>query len=121
MTKRQFNANVRRALATLRRIPDDVILAMGTVEYSMGAGQFCVVGWALRQDVLAATGEDNAHGTAPDAKARFGGTLAEWDNIFSGVCYDTREPSDDRKLNEACLPEIELAFVQRMDEAVRRA
>lgn len=106
---------VNAALRTLRRIPDDVVLAMATVKYTMGEGACCVVGWAVRQDLLAATGEDDAwmFGAIPRAVERFGGTYDEWNDIFSGVCYD-----ETRKAHMS-LPEIELAFVQRIDEAVR--
>lgn len=109
---------VNQALRTLRRIPDSVILSMGTVEYSMGMPHACVCGWAIRADLLAATGTDAYDGDPRRiASERFGGTWEEWRAIFSGVCYDEHDDLRDFPM----LPDIELAFVCRIDEAVRRA
>ena len=95
-------------LNLLRRIPDDVIRSMATREYDMDDAMRCVCGWAVRDDLLRAIGRDdewlyNPVGRCVDA---FGGSLDEWDDIYHGV------------LNPERIPDIEKAFVQRLDEAV---
>ena|SRR6185503_3398691 len=98
-------------LTTLRRIPDDVILSMATREFQMYDPPSCICGWAMREDLLAATGSQGGGHSGPvRCAARFGGTEQEWGAIFGGVT-DTY----------GVLPRIEMAFVRRVDEAVQRA
>lgn len=88
-------------LKTLRRIPKDVRLSMATREFWMFVGWACVCGWAVRDAVLAATGEESVHpaivGHEGDwlgaTRKTFGGTRREWQRIYSGVCDDKTAPA----------------------------
>jgi hypothetical protein len=104
-------------LKTLRRLPDDVVLDMATREFEMGLGDTCVCGWALRAGLSLANGETpdevqlfggpSLRDTAvtEDLAKEFGGQRGEWEDIWDGVCMGD-------------LPDIELAFAIRLDEAV---
>jgi hypothetical protein len=104
--------NVAKVLRTLRRIPDDVILTMATRQFFMGDPDECVVGWAIRDMGLPQKSYDEH-----EAVTAFGGTYDEWRDVYIGVCYFMPRGWDRRP----CFPEIELAFVQRVDEAVKNS
>lgn len=96
----------RPYLTTLRRIPPEVRQSMATREFDMISPWACVCGWAIRDAVLAATGEDTHRYNSERCAARFGGTYAEWEAIFCDVCYVTT------------LPAIETAFTIAVAETV---
>lgn len=125
-------------LKTLRRIPDEIILDMGTRAFDMKEPTTCVCGWALRiaiAPILGRTAEmidpewdGSRHTTIPVPDSRliedgvtlrcgkFWGGVEEWEAVFNGVL-----PFDGENPYSGHLPEIERAFVERLDEAVRRA
>lgn len=103
-------------LKTLRRVPDDVILATASREFDMGDATTCICGWVLRESLARMTNKraddvdqydylPSEYGTVPRCVSRFGGGEEEWTNIFDGV-------------GDARFPAIELAFVDRVLEAV---
>jgi hypothetical protein len=108
--------NVATVLNTLRLIPDDVILDMATRTFNMDQSQTCIVGWALR-DMLGQPHITYSWRAIDDAVETFGGTVDEWYNLYIGVCHFLPRGWSD----EPYLPEIELAFVQRVDEAVKNS
>lgn len=97
-------------LETLRRIPDDIVLAIFAHDFDEGHGEQCVCGWALREsmtrelnmpaeDVLVGLPITRCHG-------RFGGSLREWDDLYWGASNNTAQ--------------VENAVVDRLDEIVCR-
>lgn len=105
-----MNAPVSQYLETLRRVPDDVILSVATREFDMPNPRTCLCAWLVREQLAQQhdTAADDEVGWAIDEKVLFGGTSSEWAEIYVGVL--------DRRL-----PAIELAFVDRVAEAVRGA
>lgn len=100
-------------LETLRRVPDDVILAAGSRDFEMGDGTTCVCGWVVREAL--ARLPEHKHETADQLNEMgypfrcvtlFGGTEEEWQKIYDGVTYGPT------------LEHVELAFALRMDEAL---
>jgi len=112
--------NVKNVLTTLRRIPNDTFLALGTEDFYMGSPYYCLCGNAVKQELLALVGHEYTYSDA-DLKCMelFGGDYQEWKNIFSGVCFSSTEQFDQWGYAYPILPEIELAFVQRLNEIVR--
>ena len=111
-------------LDTLMRIPDDVILAMGTREFDMWEPSECVCGWALREGLARAPGYASVNaddvnqyrladgtrfvgGTVDRCVGVFGGRYAEWNTIF-GDAVDRPDA-------------VELAFVKRFAIAATRS
>lgn len=112
-------------LATLRRVPDRIILATMGREYDEWSNSSCLCGWFVReklaeiQNVGASTttlptypvqpgqtwvpGVRNSHEVCAEM---FGGSVAAWEDIWMGVT------------NGEVIPVIERAFVRRVDEAV---
>lgn len=89
MTHATLDPKVEAYLTTLRRIPPEVRQSMATREFAISDPWSCVCGWAIREDILAATGED-VEPTVTDEFACsrvFGGTSDEWRAIFLGICY----------------------------------
>lgn len=124
-------------LKTLRRIPDEIILDMGTREFEMGSSSACVCGWALRAALapilslaphrIAPEWDGSAYSSCQVDDPRlemygvvercvnfWGGTHDEWYALFTGVI----PPYNGLPLRGR-LPEIERAFVERLNEAVR--
>lgn len=114
------SAEVRRYLKTLRRIPNDVMLAVGTREFAMGEGDSCLCGWAIREKVAECRELADA-GTLHVADVGvmgsnfreiekcvelFGGRYADWEAIYWGV------------VRSSTVPLIEEAFTLRVMEAV---
>jgi hypothetical protein len=119
------NALYDTTLNLLRRVDDDIILSVATREFRMPSPQACICGWIVREALAGLAGrpadvtdvwEDVPGGPRtevddpPDrCAALFGGRRATWNRLFYGVTDDAQ------------LPSIELAFVQRVDEAVQGA
>lgn len=116
-------------LATLRRIPDEVILNMATRPFKMDVGWGsayddrthtfqpcgCVVGWALRlmdEDVKFMPHFD----IIISAVDLFGGWYEEWASLYFGVIGRTEVPG--QKEYAGRLKSIERAFAMRVEEAV---
>lgn len=109
-------------LQTLRRVPDDVILAVATRDIELGQGQSCLVGWVVREHlaaILQQPADDiNAYGDGDDededwtpwerAAKLFGGTLREWCNLYTDV----------EAWEDEARAATEIAFVDRVLEAV---
>ena len=103
-------------LETLRRIPDDVFLAIWASDFDEQAANSCICGWALRHNLLKVTGRDPVtDGDGMDdplytdlpsvtLAARFGGESGEWREVFTGAA------------SEYFGPEVELAVVDRLNE-----
>lgn len=124
------------ALATLRRVPDRIILATMGRKLVLTEGDYCLCGWFVREQLaemqnvgastvklcegdlwrhdlpelesaeLAWSGATRRSSAIASAKL-FGGTEAEWESIYMGV-------SEKREWR---YPLIEAAFVTRVDEA----
>lgn len=110
-------------LATLRRIPDRIILAVAARDLEMTKNDSCLCGWVIREHLAEISNvgastvrieppEDadesdwyNTEDSFKKCRAAFGGTLSEWDDVYFGVLHS----------NE--LPIIESAYVRRLDEA----
>jgi hypothetical protein len=101
-----------RALETLCRVPDRIILAVMGREFDMSDYQTCVCGWVLREKVAELQNraasevdvDDLPNSVCRECAGTFGGTVGDWDDIFMGV-------------TDGQLPAIESAFVRRVDEA----
>lgn len=105
-------------LKTLRRIPAKIRLSMMTREFDMADAQFCICGWALRENI--ATARAKALGLkadiyrelssgVPSTCGRLWGSrdedASEWHTLFSDVT------------NSYHLPLVEEAFVLAVAEA----
>lgn len=102
-------------LATLTRLPDDIVLAVMGRDLDLGYPYECVCGWAVRESIareLGIAASDVASGIqlpnliVVECANRFGGSVDEWDRIFIGVCNDQ-------------MPLIEEAMARRLDLACR--
>ncbi|MFI5230735.1 MAG: hypothetical protein ACHQWU_16810 [Gemmatimonadales bacterium] len=102
-------------LATLRRVPDDIMLAVGSRDFALSTTERCVCGWVVREAIAKLTATPDAAEVSPyrnavcanvidGCKKLFGYDGYEWDFLFQGV------------LSEA-LPAIEEAFTLRVMEA----
>lgn len=121
----------RQYLKTLRRVPDDIMLATATRKIITTEGDSCLCGWVVREalarvlDVDAArvpalsvdetapfSGEpaayfgDTRRTSAELARRLFGGTPDEWRDIYYGI------DANDTVAN------VEEAFARRVLEAV---
>lgn len=104
---------IETPLQLLRRVPDDIILALGCREFDMGDGDCCICGWAVREalarvrsvaaeQIMGDDGWDcRAYSTCA---ALFGGSEEDWRRLY----YDVDNPWK--------LPDIEAAFAQRLNE-----
>ena len=96
-------------LETLRRIPDDIVLSMMTLDLVLEEPSRCLCGWAVRESIARATNREAsfvATEFVPEQVVReFGGTYDEWDAIYYGVCGKNA-------------PYIERALALRIEEAV---
>jgi hypothetical protein len=103
-----------RYLATLRRIPDDVILSMATRPINLNSAAECVCGWAARE-IVARQQNIDAEDAAPfDPTGVLADTLgddaADWWGEWSRINgAGPGEESGD---------ELEEAFVERVLECV---
>lgn len=106
-------------LATLRRVPDDIVLAVASREIEPVEPSSCLCAWVLREYigrmVNRAADDVDSHGaeaislmeiggTTDRCAVAFGGTETEWDNIFHHIVTN---PSN-----------VERAFMQRVLECV---
>lgn len=109
-------ANPASYLATLRRIPDDIILAIAAQDFEENRARQCVCGWAFRESLARELNRDadtplstTEAWLAIDSEVRcherFGGRARQWSRLFIGASEDT--------------PNVEAAFVDRLDEIVR--
>ena len=114
MTQTAIDAEkVAGYLRTLQRIPDDIILAIAAQDFDERDNERCVCGWAFREKFARETRVD-PNGDAAcyamyDAEMqcadRFGGGEHEWSLLYMGACND--------------MPNVETAFVSRLDEIVQ--
>jgi hypothetical protein len=119
-----YRTRYQRALTTLKRVPDDIVLATASRDIELHSGNSCLVGTFVREKFVQMSTLDFEHtdaNSAPNMGATyycdvqknaaelFGGTEKEWDFIFSGVVTPHLHGP------------IELAFVKRVDLAVKRA
>lgn len=104
-------------LDTLRRIPEDIMLAIFAHEFDECDGNVCICGWAVRENLARLNNSDaedeNAYDqNAPEGGAwnpparcaqMFGGEPREWQSLYS---------------NAASNPDVEAAVVDRLNEIV---
>lgn len=105
----------RSYLKTLQRIPDDIILAIAAQDFEESRASRCICGWAFRESLARELNRDpNDASIAPSyvlvdseirCHERFRGGLREWQRLFVGASTDT--------------PNVEAAFVDRLNEIVR--
>lgn len=101
-------------LKTLRRIPEPIVLAMGSRLFEMTHPQSCICGWAVREALAFANGHtadelsvyQNNRGVTRECAVQFGGGIMEWEGIFWGVTGKDHQA-------------IEEAFVRRVEECAR--
>lgn len=119
----------RGFLRTLRRIPDDVVLAVATRDLDLNNPQQCLCGWAIREQLAAMNGvaaEEKIAGVGgvivdrlvpEQAAALFGGTSKEWTALYLGVqgCV----PGGWGNYFPAVADATEEAFARRVAEAAR--
>lgn len=123
---------VKGYLATLRRVPDEVILATANRGMDLGDTTSCLAGWVVREqigricnvdpdtlvvrdrwgltftfDARKAMGSKYGEyvNSAVGATKLFGGTEEEWAELHNGVVSEE-------------MPDIELAYSIRIEEAV---
>jgi hypothetical protein len=114
--ERAYELEVREYRETLERVPDDIMLALGSRDFNMHSTDACVAGWALRESLSRLGGIRTAEQIElQDTRdvpllcaSIYGGDEEEWENIFNGV-------ADER------LPLIERAFIDRMLKIVSDA
>lgn len=119
-------------LATLRRIPAPIRLAMATREFTMESGDLCLVGWAIRESLAYANGktaeehqvreamvpipcqcgEPGCTWAIPESypaiSARlFGGSREEWEDIYTGVTQKGKLPAIEREFVTAVLEAVD--------------
>lgn len=119
-TRKKTRTPYRRAYETLTRIPDDVLLTTVTAIEEMGDPDRCLVGTAVRQELLAIFGQEgptySTLTTIPHcARDLFGGRLRDWLWIFSNVDSETN------RFNHSAFPHIERAYVNAVSRAVARS
>lgn len=101
----------RDYLATLRRIPDDIFLAIFSHDFDEGDGDRCVCGWAMREGIARVLGVDadatdeTNYESYETCQRFFGGDEREWLDLY----YDAASRSS----------EVEMAVVDRLNEIVR--
>lgn len=101
----------RQYLTTLRRVPDDIVLATAARDLEPDISDRCLCGWFVREQIARMTGQSadeqdvSFDNTVPTCVESFGGSASEWEAIFYGVARDDA-------------PLIERAFVERVLEAV---
>jgi hypothetical protein len=97
-----MNSNVEKYLTTLRRVPDDVILAIGAREIVPDKGDVCVCGWAVREQLARIAQTDaeeqdafdwgaepfTAWSPADRAPVLFGGNPETWRALYDRAPYD---------------------------------
>lgn len=124
----------RTYLKTLRRVPDDVILAVAGRPLNLGDGESCLCGWFVREalarirsvDATEIRGVEDGTTSYERCTDLYGGSQTEWYDIYAGVADEAEEsrynwttgttetfPNPDYRL-----PDIERAFVERMLECV---
>jgi hypothetical protein len=100
-------------LTTLRRIPADIVLALGARDIEPQSVQRCLCGWAVREAIARAADLPaetiHSHTIITACVKQFGGGREEWSDIFYGV------------LRPNTMPAIERAFVERVLESVEAA
>lgn len=103
-------STVKTYLATLLRIPDDIVLAIAAQDFDESLPTRCICGWALRESIARAANRDPASigrqwngSTTRECQRRFGGRIDNWWDLFSGAAIDT--------------PAVETAFADRLDIA----
>lgn len=88
---------------TLDLLPDEIALAIGLRVFDLESRESCVCGWAIREaiarevnvdpeDVQRWVFENGWTNTNAVLAERFGGTVVEWNEIFSGVTDHHRAP-----------------------------
>jgi hypothetical protein len=102
----------RQYLNTLRRVPDDIVLAVATRNVEPLFSDRCLCGWFVREQVEQMTGSSADEmdlpysATIPRCIESFGGTEAEWYRLFRDIYPEPTGAS------------VERAFVERVLEAV---
>lgn len=107
-----------RLLETLRRIPDEIILAIAGQDFDGADGARCVCGWAFRESLARELNVDPAgeetfgaslmFNSADLCAERFGGESGEWSDIYGSAFTE----------GSGSYRELEFAFVGRLDEIV---
>lgn len=114
MRRKQLSEPVNAYHATLRRVPDDIILAVGSREIDMGDGNTCVCGWVIREHIarLTAAAPESIdayanYGTDGNPRRKctdaFGGTDEEWSRVYLAPSWK--------------IADLEIALAQRIKEA----
>lgn len=99
--KYQIDPATARYLATLRRIPKEIVLDMAFRDFDMGDPDTCICGWAFRESLAARSDVDASNVSGPvmasdrdeltsDFTCRrlaavFGSTRDAWNEIYWGV------------------------------------
>ena len=94
-------------LGTLRRIPDDIVLAIFAQDFYEGANDRCVCGWAVRERMARQFNAPPENVRLPQvpvmdgspvlcdedsfvvAQHLFGGSCEEWRALWDGAAWDT--------------------------------
>ena len=106
------NSDYLPYLKTLRRIPDDIVLAIASREIDVNNRDTCICGWALRENIARSLDkaaddvENPSWSTSVACADAFGGYVDEWSDVFLGV------------MDTPTVSLIEAAFVERVLEAV---
>lgn len=114
----------RKYKRLLDRVPDDIILSVGSREIMLESDASCLVGWVVREGIARIVNVDptDVHlrteqvAEAVDCSVddptfavctrMYGGNVDHWRELYFGVTY--REE----------LPDIERAFVNRIEDAI---
>ncbi len=100
-------------LETLRRVPDNIVLSVASREIDPLNPRTCLCGWFVAESIglMLNVASDDVYSRnglpwiVAECSERFGGGWGEWNDIFSGIA------------NAVTYPPIELAFVERVQEA----
>ena len=127
----ESNSRIDRAYRTLKRVPDDIILAVMTDDMNLENTQTCLVGSVVQEKVLQmANLEFNptanlnridrgkySGGSVNSAQSLFGGEYEEWNEIYYGVTNHPEDTGD----SELDVHEVEIALARRLDLALSRS
>lgn len=121
MRRKPLAAPVNAYHATLRRVPDEIMLAVAAQDFNGNDGARCLCGWVVREYAGRLREIDPVQAGVRDVDGRpawesdevaasvFGGTDAEWGEIYNAA--------GDEAVDATNFGELELAFTLRVMEA----
>ena len=127
----ESNSRIDRAYRTLKRVPDDIILAVMTDDMNLDNNQTCLIGSVVQEKVLQMAnlefnptknlaridGGKYSGGSVNSAQSLFGGEYNEWEEIYYGVTHQPEDVGD----FELDVHEVEIALARRLDLALSRS